>query len=210
MKECTSYKQQLRPAILAEARRSFAKYGIRAVKMDDIARNLSISKRTVYELYATKEDLLCEVVMASQNEHNKQMEELVKKCDNAMDVLTGFLSMQLEAAANTNFNFFKDVVKYPKVAQIVNAYHARQRASSILFFKKGAEEGFFLPNIDYTVFNQIGSGVIDMLCADDKYEGLQFSDLFYSYLYVILRGICTAKGLEKIDHFIEERKKLAN
>lgn len=206
MKECTSYKQQLRPAILAEARRSFAQYGIRAVKMDDIARNLSISKRTVYELYATKEDLLCEVVEASQKEHNKQMELLVQQCDNTMDVLTGFLGMQLEDAANTNFNFFKDMVKYPKVAQLVSAYHERQRAASAVFFAKGVEEGFFLPTVNYGIFNLIGGGVIDMLCENDKYDGLTFSDLFYNYLYVMIRGICTPKGQERIDRFMKERE----
>lgn len=206
MKECTTYKQQLRPAILEEAQRSFAQYGIKAVKMDDIARNLSISKRTVYELYATKEDLLCEVVEARQKEHERHMEMMVQQSDNTMDVLTGFLSMQLEDAANTNFNFFKDMVKYPKVAHLVSAYHERQRAASAVFFAKGVEEGFFLPTVDYKIFNFIGSGVIDMLCENDRYEGLTFSDLFYNYMYVIIRGICTPKGLERIDRFMKEKE----
>jgi len=207
MKEYSSYKQRLRPAILAEAQRNFAMYGIRAVKMDDIARNLSISKRTVYELYATKEDLLCEVVQAGQQEHDKRMEELVAKSDNTMDVLTGFLCMQLEDAANINFNFYKDIMKYPKVAQVVGVYHARQRAASAQFFAKGVEEGYFLSSIDYEVLNRIGAGVIDMLCEDDKYDDLKFSDLFYNYMYVMLRGICTSKGLEKLDRFVEEYRK---
>lgn len=206
MKEYSSYKQQLRPAILAEAQRSFALYGIRAVKMDDIAHNLGISKRTVYELYATKEDLLCEVVTSRQQEHSKRMEELVRNSENTMDVLTGFLSMQLEAVANTNFNFYKDMVKYPKVAQVVNEYHSRQHAASAQFFAKGVEEGFFLPSVDYAVFNRIGNGVMDMLCADDTYEDLTFSELFDSYMYVVLRGICTAKGLEQIDRFVKEKQ----
>ncbi len=206
MKEYSSYKQQLRPAILAEAQRSFALYGIRAVKMDDIAHNLGISKRTVYELYATKEDLLCEVVTSRQQEYARRMEELVRNSENTMDVLTGFLSMQLESAASTNFNFYKDLVKYPKVAQVMNEYRDRQHAASAQFFAKGVEEGFFLSSVDYAVFNRIGSGVMDMLCADDAYEDLTFRELFGSYLYVILRGICTAKGLEQIDRFVKERQ----
>lgn len=206
MKECTTYKQQLRPAILEEAQRSFAQYGIKAVKMDDIAHNLSISKRTVYELYATKEDLLCEVVKTQQEVRDRRMERMVQQCDNTMDVLTGFLSMQLEEAANINFNFYKDMVKYPKVAQLVSAYHERQRAASAVFFAKGVEEGFFLPAVDYGVFNLIAGGVMDMLCEDDKYEKLTFSDLFYNYLYVMIRGVCTSKGQERIDHFMQEKE----
>ena len=58
MKEYTTYKLRLKPAILEEAQKCFAHSGIRAVNMDDIAKPLGISKRTVYELYATKEDLV--------------------------------------------------------------------------------------------------------------------------------------------------------
>lgn len=43
----------------------FYQHGIRKVKMDDIAKRLRISKRTVYEIYADKEDLLLEVLQHS-------------------------------------------------------------------------------------------------------------------------------------------------
>ena len=57
-KTITAYKKGLREVILKTAMKAFAEKGIRAVKMDDIAESLSISKRTMYEIYATKEELL--------------------------------------------------------------------------------------------------------------------------------------------------------
>lgn len=202
MKEYTSYKLGLRPAILEEAQRSFTLYGIRAVKMDDIAKNLGISKRTVYELYATKEDLLCEVVMARQEARERQIETLSAQCDNTMDLLIGVLSLQLETAASTNFNFFKDIVKYPKVAQVVDDYCERQHVYSVQFFAKGVEEGYFLSGVDYDVFNKVVFGTMEMLRSDDRYDDLEYRNLFLGYLYVMIRGLCTQKGLEKIDEFV--------
>lgn len=202
MKEYTSYKLGLRPAILEEAQRSFTLYGIRAVKMDDIAKNLGISKRTVYELYATKEDLLCEVVMARQEAREKQIETLSAQCDNTMDLLIGVLSLQLETAASTNFNFFKDIAKYPKVAQVVDDYCERQHVYSVQFFAKGVEEGYFLSGVDYDVFNKVVFGTMEMLRSDDRYDDLEYRNLFLGYLYVMIRGLCTQKGLEKIDEFV--------
>lgn len=203
-KEYTAYKQRLRPAILEEANRCFAKYGIRAVKMDDIARNLAISKRTVYELYATKEDLLCEVVMSRHKQRDKEIQELVQLADNTMDVLIGVLSIQLKSVATTNFNFFKDMVKYPKVAKAVNEYFEQQHARAAKFFANGVEEGFFLHTVDYVVFNRIVSGVFDMLCIDRRYDDLTYPELFKNYLWVMIRGFCTGKGIEKIDRFMED------
>ena len=63
-KTITAYKKGLREVILKTAMKAFAEKGIRAVKMDDIAESLSISKRTMYEIYATKEELLYEGVKA--------------------------------------------------------------------------------------------------------------------------------------------------
>ena len=57
-KAITAYKKGLRAVILNAAMKAFTEKGIRAVKMDDIAESLAISKRTMYEIYATKEELL--------------------------------------------------------------------------------------------------------------------------------------------------------
>lgn len=54
------YRETLKGKILTAAMAAFTKKGIKAVKMDDIAAALSISKRTLYELYENKEDLLLE------------------------------------------------------------------------------------------------------------------------------------------------------
>ena len=68
MQELSVYKKNLKPAILEEAMSRFREYGIRAVKMDDIAKNMGISKRTLYEVYSDKEDLLVDVArLAARN-----------------------------------------------------------------------------------------------------------------------------------------------
>ena len=57
-KTITTYRQELSENILHTALKLFWKKGIKAVKMDDIAAQMSISKRTLYELYRNKEVLL--------------------------------------------------------------------------------------------------------------------------------------------------------
>ena len=58
IKETNSYRLALKDKILDAAMNAFMKRGIRAVKMDDIAQQLTISKRTLYEIYEDKEELL--------------------------------------------------------------------------------------------------------------------------------------------------------
>ena len=56
----STYKEGLKLQILQSAMALFTQHGVRAVKMDDVASSLAISKRTLYELYETKELLLYE------------------------------------------------------------------------------------------------------------------------------------------------------
>ena len=57
-KKHSVHKQELRERIVETAMRAFSMQGIRAVKMDDVAKMLGISKRTLYELYENKEYLI--------------------------------------------------------------------------------------------------------------------------------------------------------
>ena len=54
----STYRQELKVRILQTAMREFKQKGIRDVRMDDIAGILGISKRTLYEIYENKEELL--------------------------------------------------------------------------------------------------------------------------------------------------------
>ena len=51
-------REELRRLVVSASGEMFFRNGIRQVKMDDIASKLSISKRTLYEIFANKEELL--------------------------------------------------------------------------------------------------------------------------------------------------------
>ena len=54
IKETTAYKRSLKGRILETAMKAFAERGVKAVRMDDVAQMLCISKRTLYEVYKDK------------------------------------------------------------------------------------------------------------------------------------------------------------
>ena len=70
--ELTEYKKELRGKLLTTAMEEFASRGIKAVKMDDIAAKLGISKRTMYEIYSTKEDILLEGILKHDENEERQ------------------------------------------------------------------------------------------------------------------------------------------
>ena len=85
--DISKYKKGLRTKIVKTAMGFFTKRGVRAVTMDDVAHKLGISKRTIYELYETKEDLLYEVVVAHFKQRQASMADVLSRCSDVMEIL---------------------------------------------------------------------------------------------------------------------------
>lgn len=87
----TCYKLELRNRILKAAMTEFLHKGVKSVKMDDIANTLAISKRTLYEIYSNKEELLLEAVRIHEQEFNDHMLQYsLDKNHNVMDIIIEF------------------------------------------------------------------------------------------------------------------------
>ena len=56
----------------------FMRYGIRSITMDDIARELGVSKKTLYHDYKDKNDLINRVIDYDMGQSRSLLEELVR------------------------------------------------------------------------------------------------------------------------------------
>lgn len=204
MTELSAYKKNLKPTILKEAMNNFREYGIRAVKMDDIAKNMGISKRTLYEVYSNKEDLLVDVVKCMLKQRDEYMKNYTSNCRDTIDILLEVLRLQIEFSVSTHADFFKDLQRYPAAEKQLEQFHKGQQQEAKDFFQNGVNQGFFRSNVDYSIFLKITSGVMRMIRTEKQYKNLTYQQLFLNYLCVIIRGICTLKGLERLDTFIDQ------
>ena len=109
LKSLSAYRQGLKGKILDTAMTLFSKKGIKAVKMDDIARTLNISKRTMYELYDNKEVLLFEGIKSYNQRREKEMSEFVKGNTNVMDIILNVYKVKVEEFRFTSPSFYDDI-----------------------------------------------------------------------------------------------------
>ena len=83
----TTYRLGLKQKILSIAIELFNERGVRAVKMDDISSELSISKRTLYEIYENKEELLYECVKNKYEDSEVVLAKIAKDSKTVIDIL---------------------------------------------------------------------------------------------------------------------------
>src|SRR6188508_129397 len=77
----------IKKKIIRGAENLFTKYGVRSISMDDIARHLTVSKKTLYQHFADKEDLVTTASELHIGESKKQYEVLTTTAANAIDEL---------------------------------------------------------------------------------------------------------------------------
>lgn len=196
-------REQLKSVILPVAMKAFRLHGIKAVKMDDLAASLKISKRTLYETYSNKNELFLDAMNHIVEENHRRMENFAKSSDNVMDILIEFFRMQIEMYSTTNPQFFSDVQRSPELMEYLKKLHEKSGHSGEAFCQRGVEEGYFRSDVNYELLMRVGREVSQMTRVNPEYRKYDMSDFFYSYVCTILRGVCTDKGLKKIDDFIQ-------
>lgn len=179
--------------------------GVRNVKMDDIARALSISKRTLYEVYSNKEELLIEGLMLDEESRSQDMKSFVENTQpNVMDVILRFYHAQMEAFSKINPVFFADLHKYERVKEYMKTLHANRQDSALQFFQRGVDEGFFRDDVDYTIVSRMGSATMSYVMENQMHKEYDLKYIFRNIVLIFLRGFCTLKGQKIIDKKLNE------
>lgn len=198
----TEYRQGLHEKILVTAMTEFNKHGISAVKMDEIARMLSISKRTLYEIYSNKEELLFAGVKRNEEYFHHHMMEYAGEHD-VIEIIVEFYMLQIRRLSEITLQFFIDIEKYRRIVDFLSEKREQHRKSSVLFFSQGVTDGYFRKDVDFDLVNHIGNAVMEYVMRAKLYETYSIDYIFRNIIVMFVRGICTQKGIEKIDKLLD-------
>jgi AcrR family transcriptional regulator len=191
--------------ILKEAGVMFSKYGLRSVTMDSIASELGISKRTLYETFKDKDDLVSQAINEGAKAHKEICQAIISESENVIEAIFKIGKLNHEFFSKINPVFFEDFKKYH--SEIYNRVNQRgdlrdyKLTESLL--NRGANEGVFLTGIDLELVNLFLHKIIDVAHSDEfrHYNSDQMlSAVFLPYLI----GISTDKGRELIKKYFNK------
>ena len=200
----TAYREELRSQTLIVAMSLFKRNGVKSVKMDDIANELGISKRTLYEMYSNKEDLLYECVRNDKQRRRQQIVDFAKTADNEMEVMTYFFRLQLSDLGSTNPVFFTDILKYTKTVEYLKNFKLRQKSNSREFINRGIEQGYFRSDVNYEIMDRLSDAAMENVMQTKMYRLFPLSKIFCTFMLIFTRTCCTEKGQKYLAKFLCE------
>ncbi len=186
----------------------FFRSGIRAVTMDDIARETGVSKRTIYENFRDKNELLRSCLIAMDRESEKNINKLIKKSENTIEKIFSMLRMGIEMIKTINPHFSIDLKKYHYSIwkETYTKSEEKYLNNIIVLLKKGINEGLIRKNINIEIVSKLLQGQLNFLSDDRIFPPDRFntSEVFENIVISFTRGIATRKGLEMIEKYCPE------
>ena len=204
MVEINEYRKELKSRIIDYAMGEFYKRGVRAVKMDEISQGLHVSKRTVYEIFGDKEELLLAGLKIKSLEMREKLETYsCNVAHNVVDIIGYFYKLQMEVNSMVGVAFYEEIHRMPRVIEFFNQEHEREFADRVKFLKAGVEEGLFRQDIDYSLTMELLSASMSEIMHNQLYKKYSMQEMFDNYFLVIIRGFCTERGAALLNKVIE-------
>ena len=199
LRETTAYRASLRERIIERAMQDFSKHGIRAVKMDTLAKELGISKRTMYEIFEDKESLLFEGIKVYGDRKREYLHSYAEEGHDVIDIIMEAYHMKVEEVRAVNPDFYLDLMKYPRLAQHMKEEQQKSLEGFLAFMKRGVDDGYFRPDVNYELVPHIFEALGQYILTNSLVQQYSVEELFSNCFLIALRGFCTDKGLHTID-----------
>jgi TetR/AcrR family transcriptional regulator, cholesterol catabolism regulator len=191
-------EQDQREKLLKGADELFMKYGLRSVSMDDIARHLGVSKKTIYQHFADKDEVVVSVAKAHMERQRDQFERIADESKNAVEEMVRISGCLKENIRNINPSLLYDMQKYHQAAwnEWLNFKKKFIRDNIIRSLKKGIGEGYFREEVDMDVLatmrlEQVQMAFDNTIFPRDQYNIPEVQAQLFEHF---VHGLFTEKG----------------
>jgi AcrR family transcriptional regulator len=179
--------------------RLFMRFGIKSITMDDVAADLGISKKTLYQMVESKDALVIKVLENHISREKSQCLQLASMAPNALEEIFIIMDSNSQEMAQMKTNIVNDLQKYHRQAwELVQKFHFEFVFKVIREnLQRGRKEGFYREDFDIDILAKL-----HLATAFNLFDPHLFPDgaaervvLFREYMLHYLHGIVSPKGL---------------
>jgi TetR/AcrR family transcriptional regulator, cholesterol catabolism regulator len=188
--------------ILKRCQPLFLRYGIKSVTMDDIAREIGFSKKTLYQHFDTKNKIIEQMVVEHFEAEQIIMATILNSATDAVDeILSIAQHVALELAQLTS-TFIYDLQKYHRETWLLLEQTSNAHIYGIIKknIERGIQEGLYRTDVDADIIAKLYVAKSLSILDDDLFPTNRYSKtvLYKQFITYHLHGILAPKGLERL------------
>lgn len=181
------------------------RFGVRSVSMDDVARETSISKKTLYQCFRDKDDLVRRTLSTHLDAMEQKIESVMASIEDPIEQLEAIAGFVLEHNKEINPSLLYDLRKYhpdsfqlfSQSREIVFRKHIRQN------LERGVTLGLYRSDLDIDIISRLYLGSVANLLNPEVFPDPDppFEARYRELIRYHLHGVASAKGIERLQHF---------
>lgn len=192
--------------IIEHAAWQFLNNGIKNITMDELAEQLGMSKRTIYELFQNKEELIMESLKYFVQLNTAKQKKIYESSENSFVALLSLYKSNKEGFLRVNHRFIDDLKKYfPKICKLHDDSKVKTNEFLTKIFNDAIEEGFILDTLNPAILSHLFTEEMSIVFEKSS-ASFQFMEVYETLCLTFFRGIATSKGLEAVKNYTEENK----
>ena len=186
--------------ILEHSAKLFLKYGIKTITMDDIANDLGISKRTLYDNFESKESIIGQIVNFHIENEKKAFEQILNSSKNAIDMMIKLSNFIFHMYSKLHPSVMTDLKKsYSGIWECIEGFHSESIREIIeINLRQGIKELVYRPEIDPVVLSLLYVKQLQLFSDEENIhlEKKSKSEVIQQFFEYNMYGIMSAKGIE--------------
>jgi AcrR family transcriptional regulator len=183
--------------------------GMKSLTMDFIAIDLGISKRTIYELFKDKDELLLHAIEYLIKTNNAKLMQIVDQTDNVIEAIFVIIDHQHKQITSQNLIIFEDLKKFfvrLNASWHTNREKCREFSVSYALLERGKKEGVFRDELKIDV---VDTFIFELVNLYHSSEGIRLMNLsrkeaLENIFLPYFRGLCTVNGQTLIDSYLHK------
>lgn len=193
--------------IIKTAESLFFRYGIKSISMDDVSRELGISKKTLYQYVTNKKELIDKVMQQSLEEEVRMMEVISRDSVDAIDEMLRVAKHVMGKMRQVHPGAMFDLQKYYRESwQLMEAFNQQFIYTMIKEnIEKGQKEGFYRLDLHADIIAKLYVGKTLITVDENIFPLRKYNreELFREYIFYHIRGIASLKGLKQLEKYHE-------
>ena len=184
---------------------SLMKNGLKATTMDSIAASLQMSKRTIYEIFGSKEEMFME---AHKYFHKKMADALKEKFSSSKNIMEAIIKCFLfnrDLMSNVSADFIRDMEHFANQENLVSESQRRHHYQNLFeVLQQGVNEGYFRDDINLKVQCKMLTIQMEALKRTEELfpKDITLLEVYDNIIIGFLRGISSNKGLNELEDFM--------
>lgn len=199
---------ELDERLMEAARSLFMKYGIKSITMEDITRELGISKKTLYQVVSNKEELVTKVLQHKMQEDLATLKRIKAESIDAIDEMLKITRYILGTLHDLSPTAVFDLNKYYGATwkQIQGSHHRHLFELIRANLQRGIKQGLYRSKINPDIIARLYVAKSSLIVDEEIFPARDFnlSDLFEETIAYHMHGVASSKGLALLEKHLHE------